>query len=612
MKHGFAFGEHIKTEKIKRRRYYDAPPSRRLRGFLFPIILIMCSLLLLWKLFFLQIIHGTEYRKLADSNRIRSQVIHAPRGIIFDRNGLPLVVNMPGFRQIEKPQNATPSSPDKIGVQSGSKKATESKTTLLSREQALKLIAAGSRNVEVDSHRQYPLKDATSHILGYIGQISKEELTDNEFSNYQANDWIGKSGIERKYEHTLRGVDGKQLIEVDALGKKVRSLGVTDPIPGRDVTLTVDSKLQEASFNALSDIKKGAIIVSRPNGEILTLISKPSFDPNLFTLDDTYKSSTTSGYTSLQAVLQDNDNQPLLNRAISGVYPPGSTFKIVTAASGLENKIIDENYHITDTGVIKVGEFSFANWYYTDYGRTEQGEINVVRALARSNDIFFYRLAEKVTVDKLSAMGKKFGLGQTLGIDLDGESSGTVPTRKWKEEHIKEGWYLGDTYHYGIGQGFLLTTPLQVNTWTQVISNGGSLYEPHLLKPQNPKPKTQNVLTDKTVSLIRQGMIQSCSTGGVAWPLFDFKVKNPKLKIDGKNFLPVASASADFRKVTVACKTGTAQHGGEHTLPHAWITLFAPAYKPEVVVTVLAESSGEGSNFAAPIAKKVLEAYFGK
>ncbi len=591
MKHGFVFGEHISTEKIRRRRYDDTPQSPlRMRGMLLLIILGGATGLLLVKLFSLQIIHGSDYRSLSDSNRIRTQTIHAPRGVIFDRTGIPLVFNMPGFREVTK----------------------EKKTVHLTKEEALARIAKGDQTVEVDSLRQYPYKEATSHILGYIGQISEEELKSDTFTDYGGNDWIGKSGIERQYEKLLRGKDGKQLLEVDALGHKVRSLGQTDPIPGEDITLTLDAKLQEASYQAAKAIKKGAVIVAKPDGEILAMVSKPSFDTNLFTLDQTYKPASDAAYRSLQSVLQDTQSQPLLDRAIAGTYPPGSTFKLVTAVSGLENRVIDENFHITDTGVLKVGEFSFANWYYTEYGRTESGDINISRAIARSNDIFFYKLAEKIGVDTLSETANKFGLGKQLGIDLGGEAAGVVPNKAWKQAVMKESWYLGDTYHYGIGQGYLLTTPLQVNAWTQVIANGGTLYQPRLLKAESAKRKAQNLLRDKTRELIRQGMIASCSKGGVAWPLFDFTVKNKELKIDGKNILQSASKSAEFRTITIACKTGTAQHGGEDTLPHAWITLFAPAYDPEIVVTVLSESSGEGSNEAAPVAKKVLEAYFSK
>ncbi len=594
MKHGFAFGEHIKTGTFKRRNYDESPKTFTLRDFLFPLVLVGVAALLFWKLFSLQIMHGDDYRKLADSNRIRTLVIPAPRGIIFDRNGNPLVYNTPGFREIVKDPKRNP--PYKI--------------VHLSKEEALAKLSKGAQNIGVDSLRQYPQKDELAHVIGYIGQISKEELENSKFAGYLADEWIGKEGIEQQYESLLRGTNGKQLIEVDALGHPVRALGQTDPIPGQDITLTIDEKLQDVVYKATSGVKRGAVIVSRPDGEILSLISRPTFDPNLFTLDKTYKTSSTSAYTTLSSILLDSQNHPLLNRAIGGIYPPGSTFKIVTAATGLQDHVIDENYQVEDTGILKVGDFSFANWYYTEYGRRESGNLNVVRALARSNDIFFYKLAEKVNVERLSSMAEEFGIGKKLGIDLSGEATGLVPSKKWKSDHLKESWYLGDTYHYGIGQGYLLTTPLQVNAWTQAIANNGTLYQPRLLENQESRIKNQEFLSDKTTGLIRQGMIASCSTGGVAWPLFDFKVQNAKLKVDGKNFLSVASSSADTRKVAVACKTGTAQHGGEDTLPHAWITLFAPAYDPQIVVTVLVEESGEGSNVAAPIAKKILEAYF--
>lgn len=597
MNHGFAFGDHIKTEKIKRRRYEEDTKRIQLRWYLLPVMLLIVGCVLFFNLFSVQIIQGNFYQHLADSNRIRTQIVHAPRGVIFDRHGTPLVYNIPGFRLI---QHCRPEEKQKCT------------TTHLSREQALPRIAKGDKNVEVDSLREYRYKDVMSHVLGYTGQISLDELKSGDYVGYQGNEWVGKSGIEHEYEQQLHGQDGKALIEVNAMGEKVRSLGQTDPVPGQDISLTLDLKLQKAVYEAAKDIKTGAVIVSKPDGEVLAMVSKPSFDPNLFTLDNTYKAASESSYQTISAILTDSQNQPLLNRTIGGTYPPGSVFKIVTAAAGLIDHLIDENYQVTDTGVLQVGEFSFANWFYTEYGQKESKPLNVVNALARSNDIFFYKLAEKITVDKLSAFSEKVGIGKPLGIDLGGEMSGNLPSKKWKKETLKEDWYLGDTYHYGIGQGYLLTTPLQVNVWTQVVANGGTLYVPHVLKTQDPVSKGKNILDIKTSSLIRQGMIDSCKTGGVAWPLFNFRVDNPKLQIDGKNFTQVASASANFRTVSVACKTGTAQHGDEKTLPHAWITLFAPAYNPQIVVTVLKESSGEGSNEAGPVAKKILEAYFEK
>lgn len=565
-----------------------------------PIFLLLLGTffagILLIKLASIQIVNGEYYRSLSDSNRIRTTIIYAPRGIIMDRNGIPLVFNQPGFRKIEN-----------------------KKPVLLGRDEAVARIAKGERGIEIDSLRQYPYKEAMSHVLGYVGQVSPEQLQQKQFSLYDPTDFVGKAGIEQRYEEVLKGINGKQLIEVDAMGNPIRTLGQTEPISGRDIQVTLDAKLQEAVYKAMKGVAKGTVIVSTPQGEILSMVSKPSFDPNLFTLDASYKAATESGYTKVSDILLDGQNQPLLNRSISGTYPPGSTFKIVTAASGLEQRVIDGKFIIQDNGIIRIGPYSFSNWYYTQYGRTE-GPVNVVKGIARSNDIFFYKLAEMLTVDRLSKTAAEFGVGRELGIDLAGEEKGILPTKEWKQKTIGEPWYLGDTFIYGIGQGYLLATPLQVNTWSEVIANGGTLFKPHILKQKN-EALHHRFLDEDTVQLVRDGMVNACATGGTAYPLFEFKVQNPKLTTDNKNFLPasIASTSAqssqsaqlkNYVKIPIACKTGTAQHGGEKTLPHAWLTGFAPAYDPEIVVTVLVESGGEGSQVAAPIAKKVFEAYF--
>jgi len=593
VKIGPAFGDYIKLEKSQRHSE-NSSRSYSIRSYILPVILIIGVVLITARLFYLQIIEGNNYRKLSDSNRTKTAIIHAPRGIIFDRQGVPLVFNVPGFREV----------PDGTSL--------NDKTILIDKNEALKLLSEGKTNLEIDSLRSYQYKDVTSHILGYIGQISKEEMKDTD---YKGGDLIGKIGIEKEYEALLRGTNGKEMVEVDSRGRAIRKLGLTDPIPGLDITLTLDIRLQKAVFDAAENIKKGAVIVSNSKGEILALVSKPSFDSNFFTMSEEYSGNENSVYKSATQILSDSENQPLLNRAISGTYPPGSTFKLIVAAAGLEDKVIDKNFVIEDTGILRINNFSFSNWYFTQYGRTD-GEVDVVKGIQRSNDIFFYKLAGMVGVDRLSYFAEKFGLGQKLEIDLTGEEKGIVPTEEWKRKIIGENWYLGDTYHYGIGQGFLLTTPLQVNVWTQAIANEGILYKPHLLKDQKLEIKSKKLLSDENSSLIREGMIEACSPGGVAWPLYDFKVKNAKLEIDGKNILeaPVSTTSADFkdyRKITIACKTGTAQHGGETTMPHAWITLFAPAYDPQIIITVLSEDSGEGSNVAAPIAKKILEEWFG-
>lgn len=595
LKPGVAFSDYISLESSKdiSRRHYKESSDQSVR-IIIPILFTAIIFIFLFaKIFSLQILNGFYYKKLADNNRTKTILIHAPRGIIFDRNGTPLVFNNPGFRENEK-----------------------GKTKVLSQQEALPFLVEENNKLEIDSLRNYPYKDAAAHVLGYLGQISEAELKMPQFSGYLSGDLIGKDGIEQRYEQTLKGVDGKKLIEVDSAGKEVRELGETDPISGQDIRLTLDIGVQKAAYDAMRDVKKGAAIASTPTGEILAMVSSPSFDPNLFTMGQSYKTATDSAYQNISSILLDGTGQPLLNRAISGTYPPGSTFKLVVAAAGLADKIIDENYKVTDTGVLNLGTFSFSNWYFSQYGKTD-GDVDVITAIKRSNDIFFYQLAGKVGVDTIAKMASKFFVGKDLGIDLNGEKNGVLPTVEWKEKNIGEQWYTGDTYHYGIGQGYLLTTPLQVNGWTQALSNNGTLYQPHLLTNIKTKVISENKLDSKTMSLIREGMIDACSAGGVAWPFFDYKIKNPKLKIDGKNItaVPESSSSAefsDYRHVVIACKTGTAQHGGDETLPHAWITLFAPAYDPQIVVTVLNESSGEGSNMAAPVAKKILDYYFSK
>lgn len=558
------------------------------RTYILAISLFFVFAVLFLRVFFLQVIKGEYFRILSDQNRTKTIAINAPRGIVFDRNKTPLVFNEPGYRLIEGED-----------------------TKLLSHDQALSLLSDSTKKLEVDSLRNYPYRDALSHVLGYIGQISENELKSPLYEGYNGEDWVGKEGIEAAYEQRLKGIDGKTLLEVDATGKTLRSLGKDEPIPGEDITITLDLTLQQKTFEAMKAVKKGAAIVSKPNGEILSLVSNPSFDPNLFTMGDAFKAATASGYQNVEQVLLDSENQPLLNRAISGVYPPGSTFKIVVASAALKEGIINERYTIEDTGILKVGAFSYSNWYFTGYGGTD-GIVNVEKGIARSNDIFFYKLAEKMGVSNISKGAKEFGVGSILGIDLLGEASGTLPNEAWKKENVGEGWYLGDTFHYGIGQGFLLTTPLQVNAWTQAIANKGKLMQPHLLLERKNEVVKDSSLDEKTFDLVRKGMIESCAPGGVAWPFYDFKVKNSKLKVDGRNFLEVkgASGSADTRKIIVACKTGTAEHGDAKGKPHAWITLFAPAYDPEVIVTVLAEESGEGSSVAGPIAKEILKEYF--
>lgn len=516
------------------------------------IISLAGFLLLLATLVRIQLFEGAYYRDLANGNRLREVPIHAPRGIIYDRNDIPLVINLPAFR-----------------LRSGAKVST------ISKDQAITLEAAGlgsDQSLEVDSVRFYPYGKATAHLLGYVS----------------LSDRIGLGGIEEEYESRLKGRDGKEFVEVDALGKKLRTLTTVPPVPGENLHLSVDINVQKTAYSLIKD-HQAAIVATDPNtGAVLALASSPSFDPNVFTdlnLGETERNN------AIQAIFSDQ-NQPLFDRAIAGTYPPGSTFKIVTASAGLETGKITEQFQITDPGILVIGPYKFPNWKYLQDGGT-QGTLNVVSAIQKSNDIFFYTVGGLVGVDDLGHWAEKFGLNNRLGIDLPGESPGLFPTAAWREANARD-WYLGDTYHLAIGQGDLLVTPLQDNAWTNVIASGGRLCRPHVLI-DGPVSCVPIGLSKTTLTLVHEGMIAACSPGGTAYPLFGFKAKNQSIQI--------------------ACKTGTAEFGpelAEGQATHAWLTAFAPSDKPQMSVTVIFEAGGEGSDIAAPAVKKIFEEWFNR
>jgi penicillin-binding protein 2 len=324
--------------------------------------------------------------------------------------------------------------------------------------------------------------------------------------------------------------------------------------------------------------------------------------------------------------LLNNPDRPLFNRAIGGTYPPGSTFKIVLAIGGMEEGYVKSDTIVEDNGTITIGQFTFPNWYFLQYGKTE-GPVDIVKALKRSNDIFFYKVGEWLGITKIAKWARLAGIGKPLGIELSGEAGGLVPDPTWKAGAFNtpadlsahnDQWYLGDTYHVAIGQGYLLTTPLQVNAWTNIIASGGKLCRPTIEKMKNEKLKMQNCkdlgIKKETIQLISTGLEEACATGGTGWPLFDFGIKQDE---NG-----VATSSGTLTRIPVACKTGTAEFGDPKNRTHAWFTMFAPVPKedipesgnqkdvisgdPELSITVLVEGAGEGSNVAAPVAKKIL------
>lgn len=576
---GTVFSEQItKSQRFRKMREAEGNTkySPDIRVWVFVGILFIGLGLLMSRLFLLTVIQGNRFRQLAQENRLQEQKIYAPRGIIYDRKGVPLVRNIPAFVLPDK-QIFFENPP-----------------------------ATQSAQIQEIAVRDYVFKDLFAHVLGYTAEVSAEEL-----GKLVLGDLVGKMGIEKSYDETLRGVDGKLLFEVDALGQKIRTLGRVEPKTGKNLMLTLDSDLQKAAQETIAG-KKGAIVVSNSQtGEILAYYSSPSFDPNLFIRGEEIKK------------LFEDPNQPLFDRVIAGTYPPGSTFKIITSVAALESGTIDKETKIEDTGILKVGEFSFGNWYFNQYGKKE-GWLDIVGAIKRSNDIFFYTIGEKTGIETIAGWARKMGLGKKTGIDIDGEAEGLMPDPAWRKKERGEDWYLGNTYHIAIGQGDILATPLQVNTWTNVIASGGKLCQPHLTKDQRSirqlADKDQNELCKdleikkENIELIREGMKEACAVGGTGYPLFDFKVQSAKIKTDNVDFFEAKESTVSAKPyvgIPVACKTGTAEYGDlKNSKTHAWFTVFAPVYNPQITITVLVEGGGEGSTVAAPMAKKILEEWF--
>lgn len=578
---GATFGTRITSGSRKPKNFFaEETESRRW-------VFLLCALsvfivLAIARLFELQLIKGSYFRLLAEGNRIRYIPIKAPRGEVLDRDGKALARNVPVYK-----------------LATFSDGGTVKETQLISREEALAIQSSGGEEANrllVEVGREYPLSEASAHLVGYVNETSPGEVgqkpkcdSQNQKPPYQVSDLVGRMGIEEQYECLLRGINGEELMEVDARGRLVRRLGRREPVSGKTIQLSIDSRLQEAAYNALIDAPnekgtaplrksgqkiKGAAVLEDPNnGQILALVSSPSFDPN----------ALRENYADLA---QDKD-LPFFNRAIGGAYHPGSTFKIITSTAGLEEGKIDKNYEYEDAGFIQVGDFSYKNWYFLKYGRGE-GVINLQRAIARSTDTFFYKVGEMVGPSRLADWAKSFGLGRKSGIDLPGETNGLIPTPEWKEKTKGERWYLGNTYHMSIGQGDVSATPLQIANMTSAVANGGKLCIPHLLSEKNLECNLLGIKSG-SIDLVREGMLGACTPGGTAGVFFSFKPK-------------------------VACKTGTAQTVGDKT--HAWFTAYAPALSeegaPQIVGTALIEGGGEGSIAAAPVVKKIFQEWFGR
>jgi penicillin-binding protein 2 len=578
--------------------------------------------LILARVFWLQVVHGKDYNLIAEGNRIRLQTIQAERGIIYDRFNRPLVANVPNASLYFIPADLPESSIDKANIINKLSQIIDKTpeelngiwqsapphsyqplliSDNLDQSQAISLAVIEDEipgiQLTIEPRREYLEGDGLAHTLGYIGKINQKELELYKGDNYELNDYIGKDGIELYYEEVLRGTNGRQEIEVDASGKAKKILNKIDPQIGDSLVLSIDLDLQKKLTELLSQtIQKAqtggggvAIALDPQSGEILALVSLPSFDNNFFSAgiqQDAYQNYLT------------DPSQPLFDRAISGSYPPGSIFKPIVALAALEEGIIDENKTFLSTGGLQIDKWFFPDWKYGGHGR-----INVIQALAESVNTFFYYIGGGYNdfvglgVDKITEYAKKFNLSKKLGIDLPGEAAGFLPDKEWKQEYKGESWYIGDTYHLAIGQGDVLVTPLQVTAYMATIANGGTLYQPHLIK------KIENFSNSNKITPINQS---------------DFIIADNFISADNIDIVrrglraTVLSGSARSLQnlpVAVAGKTGTAQVGGDKN-SHAWFSGFAPYDSPSLVLTILIENGGEGSTIAVPIFKDIVEWYF--
>lgn len=541
-------------------------------------VLIFLFLILIGKLFEIQIIKGSYYRELSEENRIRHIPIPAPRGRILAINGEVLADNVAIKKKVE------------INNVTGLKLSED-------------LTNASPDEIVIDYKRVYPLASKFGHASGYISQIDGQDVGTvdplcPEKGVRTAGILVGVTGLEQQYECELRGKDGENLIEVDTRGKKIRTLAIKQPTPGRDIKTSINYGLQQELANQMDNIKeskKGAAIVTDPRGQILAYYSAPSYDPNLFitALENAdmsfYKNVIDKNDSVKLNALLKNQDLPLFDRVIRGTFHPGSVFKPIVALAALEEKAIDKNYTYNDLGLITVNGFSYRNWYFTEYGRLE-GTINLVKAIARSTDTFFYKIGELTGPENIAKWADLFDLDKVTGIDLPHESKGLIPTPEWKKKVIKEGWFLGNTYNMSIGQGDVSMTPVEVNTYISGIANNGLICPPHFLITDKEEFKCKQIGVNKNnIDLIKEGMKAACSDGGTAYTFFDF--------------------SAKHNSQTVACKTGTAEVGADG-IPHAWFTLFSPANDSKIILTVLVERGGQGSQVAGPVARKIVDYYF--
>jgi len=609
------------THKIELKNHQREIYFFQLRLVLSLGFVVVLLIILLMRLFYLQVIRQSYFDTLAESNRIYVVPIVPNRGIITDRNGLVLARNFAGYTLEVTPDKIA--DMDAVIAELGKLVEIKPKDLrrfkkLMSERRSLQTLPIRTRladdevarfaaqryrfpGVEIKARlfREYPYTEATSHLLGYIGRINQQEIDDlgqaDKATNYLGSDYIGKTGIEQHYEEAMHGVTGFEQVEVDAGGRAVRMLSRTTPQSGKNLTLTLDAKLQEVAVQAFGEYRGALIAIDPNNGEILAFVSKPGYDPNLF-IDGID--------TETWDALNNSPDVPLNNRALRGQYPMGSTIKPFMALAGLHYNSRSPDHAISDPGYYTLPGSSHQ---YRDWKTGGHGRVDMFKSIVVSCDTYYYGLATELGIDRMHDFLEQFGLGKKTGIDLEGEVSGLLPSTEWKSKRYQQIWYPGDTVSAGIGQGYHLVTPLQLAFAVSTLANDGVAYRPHLVKEiqhaadeptVEPQPIYDLHIPPEHLSLVKRAMTEVLKPGGTAVGAFM-----------GVQY-------------TVGGKTGTAQVVGmkqgekydakkisEYNRDHAWFIAFAPADKPRIALAVLAENGGHGGSTAAPIARKVLDYY---
>lgn len=592
----------------------------RARAISASLIIVLLLLLLLLRLAQLQIIDHAHFTTLSRDNRVKVEPLPPTRGLIYDRNGVILAQNIPThsleiipervkdlewtlqelgkiitisendrkrFKRLKSHQRRFESIPIRVQL-------TDEEVARF----AVNRHLFPGVDIRAKLLRQYPLKDVTAHILGYVGRINKKELQTIDSSSYSGTTHIGKNGIEKYYEETLHGQVGLQQVETNALGRVIRILESTPPVPGADLHLTLDASLQRVAMDAFGEEKGAAVAIDPQTGDILAMVSKPGFDPNLFV-----EGISSRDYNALQ----NSDAKPLFNRAIRGQYPPGSTIKPFIGLGGLENGVITDTQKKYCPGFYQLPNHTHK---YRDWKKSGHGPVDLYDSIIQSCDVYYYDLAQQMGIDMLAEYLAPFGFGQKTGVDITGELGGLLPSREWKQRNRKQPWYPGETLITGIGQGYFLTTPLQLASATATLASRGARLRPRLVKSiqfnGEPEPKDQPI--HEQLQIVRQSEAHWDS-------VFEAMVK----VVEGPRGTARRIRSEQYH---IAGKTGTAQvftikqeetydeeKLDKKMYDHALFVSFAPAEAPRIAVAVIVENGSHGGSVAAPIAKAIMDHY---